>query len=132
MSNPVFILGMHRSGTSCLAGCLRACGLWLGPVADAGTHNARGNQELQSVVALNQGLLQDAGGAWDRAPAPDTRTSWHLSRRIREIMALLSSPGVSGIKDPLMLLVLDRWTEVAAPTAVSGWCWRACAPASRW
>ena len=28
----VFVLGMHRSGTSCLAGCLEHCGLHLGDV----------------------------------------------------------------------------------------------------
>jgi len=32
ISPPILILGMHRSGTSCLAGCLEEAGLYLGDV----------------------------------------------------------------------------------------------------
>ncbi len=41
---PPFVLnlGMHRCGTSCLAGCLERCGLHLGDVRRTGRHHARG------------------------------------------------------------------------------------------
>jgi len=41
----VAILGMHRSGTSCLAGSLQELGLYLGEVYDQNPHNPRGNRE---------------------------------------------------------------------------------------
>ena len=42
---PVAIVGMHRSGTSCLAGCLEDLGLTLGKVNRAAPHNLKGNNE---------------------------------------------------------------------------------------
>ncbi|WP_173204579.1 hypothetical protein [Sphingopyxis sp. BSNA05] len=44
----VLILGMHRSGTSCLAGALERCGLHLGDVRRTGTHNKRDILNLAS------------------------------------------------------------------------------------
>jgi hypothetical protein len=45
----VFILGMHRSGTSCLAGSLERCGLFLGDVSRSNVSNPRGTHELSEV-----------------------------------------------------------------------------------
>lgn len=44
-ASTVLILGMHRSGTSCLAGSLQEAGLYLGEVNTAAPHNAKGNRE---------------------------------------------------------------------------------------
>ena len=44
-TQPIVILGMHRSGTSCLAGCLEELGLHLGTVITSAPHNKKGNRE---------------------------------------------------------------------------------------
>ena len=64
----ILILGMHRSGTSCLAGSLQEAGLYLGEVNTTAPHNAKGNRESRTIVALHDGLLQANGGAWDAPP----------------------------------------------------------------
>lgn len=119
----VLILGMHRSGTSCLAGALNAAGLELGPVPRRGRHNARGNHELQTVSALNQDLLRSTGGGWSRPGDPAAPVPWILQRRLREVPALLrglAGDSPAGIKDPLLLLVLDHWLREAGGTTLVG------------
>ena len=49
MNEGVIILGMHRSGTSCLTGCLKEYGLHLGDVSESNKHNKKGNQENKEV-----------------------------------------------------------------------------------
>ena len=44
-SSPIAILGMHRSGTSCLAGSLQEAGIYLGDVVTSAAHNQKGNRE---------------------------------------------------------------------------------------
>lgn len=48
----VCVLGMHRSGTSVLAGCLGNYGLYLGEVVREAPHNKEGNNENLAVRAL--------------------------------------------------------------------------------
>ena len=66
----VLVLGMHRSGTSCLVQILRACGMHFGdadchPAAD----NLQGFGEAPEVVAINDSILARSGGAWNCVPA---------------------------------------------------------------
>jgi len=56
---PMLILGMHRSGTSCLAGCLQAAGLISGEVNIQAMYNAKGNREnLAGTYARLQELAR--------------------------------------------------------------------------
>jgi len=50
MLNPLIILGMHRSGTSALAGSLEGAGLNLGPVSTHEVDNAKGNREDTRII----------------------------------------------------------------------------------
>lgn len=108
---PVLVLGMHRSGTSCLTGCLEEAGLWLGSVNTAAPFNRKGNREHEALRDLQESILRRSGGAWD---APPAAVVWR-PREKREILALLS--GFSGnrrwgVKDPRSLLMLDQWHEI--------------------
>ena len=58
MSAPVLITGMHRSGTSMLAGLLAEMGLFLGARLDP-------NEEDYFFLRLNEWMMRRAGGAWD-------------------------------------------------------------------
>ena len=106
----VGVLGMHRSGTSCLSGCLEECGLYLGDVVNFAKNNRKGNKENLEFRAINNKVLDFSGGAWDRPPE---KLIWNDElREIRD--AYLSKHNFSnlwGVKDPRMLLTLPFWEE---------------------
>ena len=68
MSKPtvIFVLGMHRSGTSALAGALAASGVWLGRdlLEPAPGVNDKGFWEHKELVRINESLLELAGLHW--------------------------------------------------------------------
>ena len=64
----ICILGMHRSGTSSLAGCLQEAMLGLGDVVESAPHNLKGNRENLAIRGLNDDFLAYSNGAWDRPP----------------------------------------------------------------
>ena len=74
----VAVLGMHRSGTSWLAGSLQEQGLELGAVNEQAAHNAKGNRENDEIAALHGAVLRDSGGSWD---SPPRRIEWSHDHR---------------------------------------------------
>jgi len=62
----IFVLGMHRSGTSALAGALAASGVWLGDdlLEPAPGVNDKGFWEHKDLVKINEALLEFAGLHW--------------------------------------------------------------------
>lgn len=109
---PVAVIGMHRSGTSCLAGCLEDLGLSLGAVNTAAPHNLKGNRENTRLWPLHDGILDRVGAAWDRPPSDPV--VWTAAER-RELRVLLADyeglPRPWGFKDPRATLLLDGWLE---------------------
>lgn len=108
---PVGIVGMHRSGTSCLAGSLEEAGLFLGDVNTAAPFNKRGNRENRAIMDLHDDVLRANGGSWDVVPE---RVEWSDAqrRRLDELIAAYPADRAWGFKEPRSLLVLDRWLEV--------------------
>ena len=106
----VLILGMHRSGTSCLAGSLEEAGLYLGEVNTAAPHNAKGNRESRVIMELQDDLLRANGGDWD---APPREVIWPVEYRARRdaIIATYPTERIWGFKDPRTLLTLSGWLE---------------------
>jgi len=104
----IAVLGMHRSGTSCLTGSLQAAGLDLGDCHTWNPYNLKGNRENQAFVDLHDSILAANGGAWDNPPASCTWQQDH-SQRARELLASHAHLPVLGFKDPRALLVLDGW-----------------------
>ncbi len=111
-SRSLTVLGMHRSGTSALAGSLMECGVDFGNVSHWNRHNVKGNNENQAIVDLHDRLLADAGGAWD---APQDVVPWESRhRQARDmILAQLRTTRSAwwGFKDPRTLLTLEGWRE---------------------
>lgn len=107
----IAILGMHRSGTSLLAGTLQECGLDLGEVSNWSPANEKGNRESWLLTALHEDLLREAGGAWDRPP--ERQVVWGpLHRAIRDLyIGLFAGRLLWGFKDPRLLFCLDGWLE---------------------
>jgi hypothetical protein len=106
------VLGMHRSGTSCLAGTLMECGVYFGEVSRKNRYNAKGNNENQQIMDLQDRLLADNGGSWKSPPQYVLWNDQH--RRTRdEIVQQYRAAGqpLWGFKDPRTLLTLPGWTE---------------------
>ena len=107
----VTVLGMHRSGTSCLTGSLQASGLTLGKVFAPAAHNKKGNQENPDIVAMHDVMLASNNANWD---APIARCEWtdgnkNTATRIVNEYAELS---LWGFKDPRTLMTIDGWLEL--------------------
>ena len=127
-SGQVVVLGMHRSGTSSVAGLLARMGVWPGPEHDLliGPDNPKGHYESGPLHGACLRRLADAGGDWQRPPnespaavvdafrravvpildALDRRRPWQIKEPrlcliVRELLPLLTRPVfVHVVRDP--------------------------------
>ncbi len=116
----ICLLGMHRSGTSFLAGELAQAGLFLGNANQAGSpFNAKGNQENQSIVVFHETVLKAAGGSWREPPAS---IHWEPRHRERALQLANEYPAdrLCGFKDPRTLLHLHEWQSLPLPLQLVG------------
>jgi hypothetical protein len=115
----VFVLGMHRSGTSCLAGMLEEAGLFLGEVVTQARYNPKGNRENLRIRALNDEVLSDSRGAWDKPP---DRVVWQAGHRRKrdELFRDFQHVQIWGFKDPRTLLPMEGWLESLEKPAFAG------------
>lgn len=113
-----FVLGMHRSGTSVVAGILDRLGLDGGSretMFDADRFNADGYWEQRPLVEMHDRMLRRLGG-W--ASAPPARSCHTMPERLAdvapaEIHGLLSRFDAPWfVKDPRHCLLLPVWTSV--------------------
>lgn len=116
-----FILGPHRSGTSCLAGALRVMGLYLGPdysLGDAQADNPKGFFEHLPMVAINDEILQRLGGDWCTVPSfPPGWQSSHMFSDIRSKASHIVTDNFGGhdswgFKDPRASLTIPFWRTI--------------------
>jgi tetratricopeptide (TPR) repeat protein len=115
----IVVLGMHRSGTSCLAGMLAAGGLASAGEAVRNWDNARGHHENLDAVRLNESVLATSGGHWLAQPADVRWTDDHATARDRLLAAAID--GVPALlKDPRALLVLPFWRAARVAFDVIG------------
>lgn len=111
-SPPVIcVLGMHRSGTSCLTGSLQKAGVALGKHHTWNPYNKRGNRENQDFVDFHEGLLQSNKASWDHPPSQLHYTSQDVLRA-RELVASFAPGQRWGFKDPRALLAIELWQEI--------------------
>ena len=113
----VFVVGMHRSGTSAVAAALEALGLDVGAAErqmapDAA--NPAGYYELQETGDLNDEILALLGGAWDCLP--QLAAGWELEpgmtpyyRRAAAIVGKHLTKDRWLIKDPRIAPLLPLW-----------------------
>jgi len=104
----IIVLGMHRSGTSCLAGILERAGVFFGDVSRSNTYNIKGNRENRRILELHDDLLAHNQGAWDDPPV---RVEWPdaLKEKRDEIIRDYRCSSLWGFKDPRVLLTLEGW-----------------------
>ena len=106
----VAILGMHRSGTSAVAGMLADHGLEFGQVRERNRFNRRGNRELPELNDLHEAILERAGGTWWRPPAEVPVRAGDLRRRNKILGAV--EGGEIAVKDPRMLVCPGLWADL--------------------
>ncbi|PSJ36925.1 sulfotransferase family protein [Allosphingosinicella deserti] len=117
---PICITGMHRSGTSLVAGLLNACGLSVGDdshLLPASSDNPLGYWEDSRFVQLNDDLLRHAGGTWDRPPADPIRPRRDprgllLRLRARRLLRRSAQKTPWSWKDPRTSLAMPFWLSL--------------------
>ncbi|NQY68110.1 MAG: hypothetical protein HRT72_10390 [Flavobacteriales bacterium] len=108
----VVVLGMHRSGTSCLTGSLQEAGLCLGDVVTSAPFNKKGNRENKTLYQLHEKVLNSAGGSWDN---PVVIKQWKKEHQ-DELSLLVQSYNeydLWGFKDPRALFTIQGWLDLA-------------------
>ena len=109
------VLGMHRSGTSCISGMLVAHGFIPPGNVVRNWDNERGHFEATRAVRLNEAVLAHSGGHW---LSPPTKVCW-TAEHAAERDALLTCPGTL-LKDPRTLLTLAFWRASTLPMRMIG------------
>lgn len=115
----IIILGMHRSGTSALAGTLYQMGVHFGwAMLPPDSANIKGYYENERVMHINDALLRQFGHRWD-SPFLLPDEWWKLPdlEAIRERIACFATEElflkpIVGIKDPRLCLLLPIWEEI--------------------
>ena len=109
----LFILGMHRSGTSFLANLCLDLGLSAGKESDllpSQNDNPEGFIERLDVTSLNESLLNTLGAHWF-APPKSFELSTESAQSIQLLRTQLDQSGVELIKDPRASLFIKHWVK---------------------
>ena len=110
----LLVLGMHRSGTSAMAGVLGLCGAWVGEETELtgkNVENPLGFWERRDMRELCDGILHSASADWWRIAGfdPDAIPQEILAghrRKFEEIVTALDEHGTWVVKEPRLCLVL--------------------------
>lgn len=119
-SRAILVLGMHRSGTSAMAGALNALGVPMGAALTPADPeiNAKGYWEHSAVNDINERILRALGYSWlDERELP---TGWPRSETIASLKTELvealkrefGSHRLWAVKDPRLCRLLPLWLEV--------------------
>lgn len=109
---PVFIVGIHRSGTSLLTRMIEALGVFVG-------NDLQDDHESLSVIAVNNHYLNQTKTSWDRPRYPGmAEMGENVVKRVfqtneQEFFARYGSPaGHWAIKDPRLVITLPLWRGI--------------------
>lgn len=116
----LFVLGMHRSGTSLATELLTASGLFSGDCGDfhaANDQDPNGYWEHKDFFNINEFLLKECGGSWDRPDQYGAKELDQVAKIEAETLALeaiakLNSCPCWVVKDPRFSLTLPFWREL--------------------
>jgi hypothetical protein len=114
----IFIVGMHRSGTSMITGILHKCGLELGDnLLMNAKDNPKGHFENRRFIRINQEILIRNGGRWFNPPE-NIRFHPGLKNKMRQFLNQFEPQKITGFKDPRVCLTLPLWREVIHPEPI--------------
>jgi hypothetical protein len=130
-SQPIVVLGMHRSGTSLVTEVIAALGSHAGGTADhtpPDMFNPTGYWEHRTVVDIDVAMLDALSANWadnlaevDVARLSPAQHANFLSRA-KTVIASLQGRGSFVLKDPRMSLLFPLWREaLGTPVCVIAW-----------
>ena len=116
----IFVLGMHRSGTSAVARVLNLMGCYFGPEdigTEANEENPKGFWERKDVRQVNDAILRNMGADWDRIAPFDVRSigkgDMAVYRQvIQEIVVNMDAHRPWFVKEPRFCLTFGVWRSV--------------------
>jgi len=118
----IIVLGMHRSGTSAVAGALSSMGVNFGSrekLIDGHSEvNAKGFWEQRDIVMLNEQLLTAVGSSWEDIRDIDVkRFGSDEIHGIKESIKVVLKRDFSffslwGLKDPRICKLLPVWIDI--------------------
>ncbi len=113
------VLGMHRSNTSLVAGCLHQAGVDFGcHLIPVNENNPTGYWELEALNRIHDRILREFGLAWDSPGVlPEGWMDSEVVSRAREdLIELLEGEfegsGDFGIKDPRLCRFVPLWRQI--------------------
>lgn len=118
MRTCILVLGMHRSGTSAVAGCLHRCGIPMGrKLLWKKDDNPKGHYEPVRIYRLNRFILWILGSRWDRIrfTCEELKSHWLFDWFVRLIVRAIKKEykgfDIFGIKDPRICVLLPIYTQ---------------------
>ncbi len=122
----IFVLGMHRSGTSVATKMLELMGVYVGEkdeLLPATYDNPKGFFERKDALAINQLIYKHHRANWFQveyydSPCPPLPVD--INTRIAQLVEKLSARGVWALKDPRLCFTLPEWKmAVQNPTIIT-------------
>tara|TARA_Y100001960_G_C14573055_1_gene776860 strand:- start:164 stop:853 length:690 start_codon:yes stop_codon:yes gene_type:complete len=108
-SSNLIVLGMHRSGTSCITRIFNLNGVNLGnDLLEPQRDNPLGFWENWYLVYINRQILKNSNGSWDKPPK-QIKLSLKNKLDILSFINNRNSNEVFGLKDPRMILTWKAW-----------------------
>jgi len=111
----VLILGMHRCGTSLLAGCISHFGYWIGDrIMKADEDNPKGYFENRDITNINESILNMLSLKWDSNTPPKAGFQHqielsHYKKAKKIVNKLLVESNKILIKDPRNCILYPFW-----------------------
>lgn len=121
LNQMLLVVGMHRSGTSALAGLLTKAGVAsAAKLNPAAADNPRGYWEPAEIVALHDELLWKLGSSWDDvAPISETWQQSDLYKIYRQRLTASFKANYSEdaplvvVKDPRICKFMPLWSDIS-------------------
>jgi tetratricopeptide (TPR) repeat protein len=114
----ISILGMHRSGTSCLTGSIQEAGFDSPNAMTWNYDNLKGNREEISVIALNHAVLEHNNQSWQniKGNAVISWTADLAAQRDHLLQDRFEEKNLWLFKDPRTVLTLAFWQDANLST----------------
>jgi len=113
----ICILGMHRSGTSCLTGSLQSAGFHSTNALGWNYDNLKGNREEIDVITLNHLVQEHNKQSWRKVNIAEkiTWTSQLAAQRNDLVQSRLEDSHLWMFKDPRTVVTLPFWKACGVP-----------------
>lgn len=113
----IFVMGMHRTGTSMVMGILARCGVYVGKNLLMGARdNPRGHWEERSYLKINDRLMKLNGGSWHNPPTGLNYVG--MKGRMRKFLAQWPRNHPVGWKDPRTCYTFPLWYDLIYPEEI--------------